>query len=250
MSRESNGVTPAMSEQISFWDEWNLKYRNTSLPQDEYNAKQLAYARNLILKRGNIRTVLEVGCGTGWLSTGIDDLAAVTGTDLSPGAIQEARNRQSRATFLSGDILDLHLDSRFDMVISTDTMAHIPDHSAFITKLASLLNPGGILLLMTQNPFVWYRTSWLSPVSTGQYRNWPRVDELRRLRKPQFRIETVTSIVPQGDLGMMRLLNSRYCAGILRRLIGPRAQEALFERLLLGKELIIIAHLKKPKDSG
>ena len=50
----------------------------------------------------NIR-VLEVGCGTGWLTEVLCDLGSVTAIDLSPRAIEIAQARGTDAKMIAGD---------------------------------------------------------------------------------------------------------------------------------------------------
>jgi hypothetical protein len=94
---------------------------------------------------------------------------------------------------------------------------------------------------MTQNPFVWTRYSQLSPVGPGQIRNWPSLKALKLLLADHFRILEVSSICPAGDRGILRIANSRYVAGVLRRLIGRERATALYERMLVGRELTVAA---------
>ena len=236
-------VIPPMDEQVSFWNDWNLRFRKLSQSMDAYQGRQLATARSWLSGATNAK-VLEIGCGTGWLTAALASFVSIVGMDLSTDAIEEARRRGSSATFLAGDVVGMEFPEQFNMVITVDTMAHVPDHAAFIGKVSSVLAPGGIFLLMTQNSFVWNRNSQLMPLAKGQVRKWPQLADLRKLLAPEFRIEHVTSIVPAGDRGILRLVNSRYCAGVLRKLLGAQRQQALYERLLIGKELIIVARRK------
>ncbi len=238
-----SAVIPPMEEQASFWNDWNLRFRKLSQSMDAYQNRQLETAKKW-LSGGGEPMVLEIGCGTGWLTAGLATLGTLVGIDLSNDAIEEARRRGSSASFLAGDIVKMDFPGRFDMVITVDTMAHVPDHAAFIGKVSSVLEPGGIFLLMTQNSFVWNRSSQLMPLAKGQVRKWPQLAELGELLTRDFQIEQVSSIVPAGDRGILRLMNSRYCAGVLRKLLGAERQQALYEWLLIGKELVIVARRK------
>jgi len=229
-----------MDEQVSFWNEWNLKYRKLDKEVDGYMARQIQVAMDS-LPKGRRGRVLEIGCGTGWLSAALCGFADVVGIDLSPEAIEEAKRRESGGQFFAGDVLALDLPGQFDLIVTADTMAHIPDHPAFIERVRNLLPVNGTLLLMTQNAFVWNRSSQLKAPGKGHFRKWPRLGELKQLLRPSFRIEKITSIVPQGDKGILRLLNSRYCAGVFRKIIGVQKQEELYEWALIGKELVIVA---------
>jgi 2-polyprenyl-3-methyl-5-hydroxy-6-metoxy-1,4-benzoquinol methylase len=234
---------PSMADQMAYWNDWNMRWRDHTQSFDFYQRRQLITALNL-LPRPSKTKVLEIGCGTGWLSASLAGFVSVTGFDLSDVAIEEAKRRGSRATFFQGDVHSVALIEKFEAIVTVDTMAHVPDHAAFIKRVAELLQPKGRLILMTQNPFVWRRSSTLLPQAKGQIRNWPELSALRELLKDRFKIKQVTSIVPAGDQKILRVLQSRYCAGVLRMIIGEKLQERLFERLMIGKEIIIVADLK------
>src|SRR5665647_1716472 len=76
-----------------------------------------------------VRTVLEVGCGSG------DNLAALaaggdyelTGTDIAPGALELAKQRVPQARLLLLDIEKAALPEQFDLVMSLQVVEHIQD---------------------------------------------------------------------------------------------------------------------------
>ncbi len=235
---------PPIDDQVAYWSDWNMRFRKGSQKLDVYQERQLSVARSLLPSTKDAR-VLEIGCGTGWLSAALSQYAQVVGIDFSSEAIEEARRRESSAQFLVGNIVTAEIPGGFDFILTVDTMAHVSDHVAFIGKVQRLLKPGGTFVCMTQNAFVWSRSSHILPLVKGLVRKWPRLGDLRKLLEPAFHIRKVASIVPAGDLGILRLANSRYCAGVLCKLIGKDRQQMLFERLLMGKELVIVATRRK-----
>lgn len=234
-------LLPSTDAQRAFWDDWNTSHRAEGL--DDFMRRQSEVLLRWAATIGERPRLLEVGCGTGWLTKiAVTRLGAeATGIDLSPAAIELARVACPEAEFVCGNFSATGLQGPFDVVVSADVIGHVPDHGEFIENVASLLRPGGILVLMTQNPFVWNRSSYLTPRGEGQLRNWPSLRELRRMLSTNFRILEVTSIVPGGDRGVLRLVNHRFLAGALRRLIGRRRATRLYERVLLGRELVVIA---------
>lgn len=123
-----------------------------------------AYQRFKWLKKnligGNIRT-LDAGCGEGAFTL----YAALRGNtaiglshDLASNQKASQYTKQlncSSATFVTGDLRTL--DKRatklgtFDQIICFETIEHILNDKKLIHNLASLLNPGGRLLLTTPN---------------------------------------------------------------------------------------------------
>jgi len=98
-------------------------------------------------------TVLDVACGAGF---GLDMLrqagAAAIGVDYDAGALLEVRRRQPAARLLRGDGACLPLkDASIDLVVSFETIEHVPDASALVHDIRRVLKPGGRLVLSTPN---------------------------------------------------------------------------------------------------
>lgn len=99
--------------------------------------------------------VLDVGCNTGYGTVRFAPVAArVVGVDVSPGAIEAARQRASdgRPEFVltSGFELPFPGDS-FDLVTSFQVLEHVPDPLAYLREIARVARPGGTVILATPN---------------------------------------------------------------------------------------------------
>jgi SAM-dependent methyltransferase len=104
---------------------------------------------------GRGRRAIVVGCGLG------DDAEHVAGLgfrtvafDIAPTAIRGARRRfpDSRVEYLVADLLDPPADwhRAFDLVVESITVQALPDppRAAAIANVASLVAPGGTLLVL------------------------------------------------------------------------------------------------------
>src|SRR5579863_8386094 len=78
---------------VRYWDEWNRTWRFRD-DHDEFMDRQAEIVRSVADTSGDQRIrVLDVGCGTGWLGNVLAERGLVTGTDLSPEAIAQGRER-------------------------------------------------------------------------------------------------------------------------------------------------------------
>ncbi len=76
--------------------------------------------------RPGARTVLELGCGTGALLSGLARSYSVTGVDRSPEMLSVAARAVPGARLLQGDITAVTLPYRFDVVMCMfDTLNHV-----------------------------------------------------------------------------------------------------------------------------
>ena len=95
--------------------------------------------------------VLDCACGVGYgserLARAGDGSHSVTGVDIDPAAIEYARSnyRSERIDFLCAD--GTRFDSEpFDLIVSFETIEHVPDPDALIDNFARLLKADGILV--------------------------------------------------------------------------------------------------------
>jgi 2-polyprenyl-3-methyl-5-hydroxy-6-metoxy-1,4-benzoquinol methylase len=105
--------------------------------------------------------ILDVGCGSGWLSEYFARLGYdVTGIDISADLIRMAQERidsvpynldhetQLRCRFLTHDIEVAPLAEKFDAVICYDSLHHLADERAVFRHLAAMLDIGGLLFIL------------------------------------------------------------------------------------------------------
>jgi ubiquinone/menaquinone biosynthesis C-methylase UbiE len=126
-------------------------------------------------------SALEIGCGTGKalveLSGKVGDTGQVHGMDLSPGMLQQAHARltkagqQERVTLLEGDGARLpYRDASFNIVFLSFTLElfDTPEIPLVLAECMRVLQPGGrlgvVAMLRTANPgwivrlYEWFHT--------------------------------------------------------------------------------------------
>lgn len=95
-------------------------------------------------------SMLDVGCGTGWISRiWADSGAQVTG--LEPSEARAAIARERRLRVLSCYAEDLGTDECYDLIVIRHVIEHLEDPAAILRSLSSRLKPGGLLLLVVPN---------------------------------------------------------------------------------------------------
>ncbi len=242
----TDGVPP-LAVQTKFWNEWNLSHL-ASAKRDSFQLQQrdVAYAAAAraaaALEEERPLRILDFGCGTGWLGASLTSFGDVHGIDLSPAAIERGRQEFPDVHLIAGSFTYEALNGPFDLIVSSDVIAHVADQRAYVLRAAGLLRPGGIFLVMTQNGFVWHRSSQLVPQGHGQIRNWPTLKALRgMLEDGGFRILRIGSIQPAGDRGVLRVLNNRPLRGVFKLLGLGAFWRTFLERLRAGRDFTIEA---------
>ncbi|MFN2328354.1 MAG: methyltransferase domain-containing protein [Chromatocurvus sp.] len=102
----------------------------------------------------NVRTILEIGCGTGRLTRELKarfPKAKITAIDISQAMIRHAREQVPGPEYRVGDA-EAYLqlpDQQFDLIVSNATVQWFVDLDKGIEGMASALAPGGFLALGT-----------------------------------------------------------------------------------------------------
>jgi len=100
------------------------------------------------------KRILEVGCGTGrWLAELLPVAQEIHGLDLSPGMLQQARQRLQSFSLICGHASHLpFFDSVFDLIFCVNAFHHFPQPRAFISEARRVLRPGGALAIIGMDP--------------------------------------------------------------------------------------------------
>jgi len=106
---------------------------------------------------GGALDILDVGCGAGLASEALARAGhRVTGLDAAPEALAAARAHAEA----SGPSIDYQVTTaealadsgaQFDIVTTLEVVEHVADVDLFLTSCASLVKPGGMLVLSTLN---------------------------------------------------------------------------------------------------
>ncbi|MDB4909656.1 MAG: Methyltransferase type 11 [Gemmatimonadetes bacterium] len=195
--------------------------------------------------------VLEVGCAAGDLLVPLRDAGfRVTGVELSDHAATIARDRHQLHVH-TGTLGDAPLAGQsFDAVIMRNVIEHVPDPKGDLEKAASLLRPGGLLTLRTDN---------VASLDARLFRSlWYGLDLPRHLTL--FSPRTLTASVRSAGLEVTEVqyslvpthwimslqywISDRRAIAPASRLMSPR------NPLLLAMGLAIAAVQKVLHDSG
>lgn len=102
-----------------------------------------------------ITRILDIGCGTGYLTKLLCTLfpcAMITAIDLAPGMIEIAKEycpTTSKLKFICGDIEEMAFSGHFDLIISNATFQWFNQLPTTLNKLDHLLSAQGLLCFST-----------------------------------------------------------------------------------------------------
>ena len=178
-------------------------------PLHELNPARLGYVRDRIALSG--ARVLDVGCGGGLLSEAMArEGAQVTGLDLAPDLVEIAKLHLLESglkvdyRLQSVEALAIEQPGSFDAITCMEMLEHVPDPASVLAACATLLAPGGRLLLSTLNrtPAAFAvaivgaeYVAGLLPRGTHSYASFIKPSELGAwLREAGFELEDVSGL--------------------------------------------------------
>lgn len=155
-------------------------------------------------------TAIDIGCGGGLATEPLARLGAeAVGLDVTEENLAAAR-RHAEAEGLAIDYRLMTAEAhaaagaRYDLVVSLEVVEHVPDPDAFLTAAATLVAPGGLIVLATINRTAKslalakfaaeYVLRWL-PRGTHDWRKFLKPSEMARpLRDAGLEIEKVQGV--------------------------------------------------------
>jgi SAM-dependent methyltransferase len=129
------------------------------------------------------RSLLDVGCGTGWFSARAAERGArVTSLDLGTGLLARTRAR-CPTTPVAGDACRLPFaEHAFDVVVSSECIEHTLDPMAAVAEIHRVTRPGGLFLITVPNQRWHFAATFANAFGLRPYEgyeHWVRWRDLR-----------------------------------------------------------------------
>ncbi len=131
------------------------------------------------------KSILELGCGT---ALNLEKILTLNlkfkkylGLDFSPDMLKIAKSKfedVSNVKFQQKDITYLEdIDEKFDIIICTWVLSHLPSPSQVINQAQKLLSPQGRLFLIFFSKPKWFVNIWLYPFAKYLFKTNPLSDK-------------------------------------------------------------------------
>ncbi|WP_439582929.1 glycosyltransferase [Dyadobacter bucti] len=115
-----------------------------------YYKNQIRYLKFIIPEQAS---VLQIGCGTGFLLDALQPARGV-GIDSSESFIAYARERRDKHRFFAMDAEDFRLDETFDFILLSDSVGDFMDVQKVFTQMQRVCTPQTRIVIISTN-FLW-----------------------------------------------------------------------------------------------
>ena len=156
--------------------------------------------------------------------------------------VATAKARYPQLKFIAGDFLTADLPrEHFDVVVSVAVISLFEDRRRFLHRVSELLKCRGHLVLICQHRFIWDRTDFIRRSHGEISLNWLNMGELKQLLRDRFSVLHSETVIPAGNRGILRLINSYRLNGWIEKVVPEPYIVRLKERIGLGKSLAVVA---------
>lgn len=186
--------SPEMDAQVLFILDWKETFSSSRLSPREKDEglgfpwhtrflQQAGWTRDLrgyLFEQAGLaqaQRVLEVGCGTGAILSGLSTTATVHGLDFDLARLAEAALHAPQAVLVCGDALHLpYPAAAFDITFCHFLLLWLPDPLQALLEMARLTRPGGYVLALAEPD---YDARVDKPESLASLGRW-QAESLRR----------------------------------------------------------------------
>ncbi len=202
---------------------------------------------------------LEIGCGTGFVLSGIEKAFPkidLFGSEIYNAGLSYAAQRLERASLFQMDARCIPFKAEFDVIGAFDVLEHIQEDEAVLSQMYKALKPGGgIIITVPQHPSLW---SWVDERAC-HVRRYTACDMINKLEACGFSILRKTSFVslllPLIKLTRLSKTKKKKECNIVSGLKTNRLLDLIFEKILgiergiirlggnlpIGSSLLIVA---------
>jgi SAM-dependent methyltransferase len=196
------------------------------------------------------KTFMEIGCGTGFVLSGIRQEfpeLALSGSEVFSEGLNFASERLPGVELFQMDAKRIPFQEQFDVVGAFDVLEHIKEDQEVLSQMhQATRSKGGILITVPHHPFLWSGSD-----DYARHVRRYKTSELRtKVKRAGFRIIRVTSFV---SLLMPLLVISRFQQRFSRNEFDPSAEfnissamNTTLEKILWGERGMIRAGLSFP----
>lgn len=169
----------------------------------------------------DFKSLLEIGCGTGYVLSGIARKfpgAELKGSEIYTSGLNFAAERLPNIHLMQMDAREIPFVDEFEVIGAFDVLEHIKDDNLVLEESYRALKPGGLMILtVPQHPWLWSATDEYA----YHERRYTNSELSEKLRRAGFEVVRSTSFV---TLLLPAMMLSRFFKNLTRKNTNPVAE--------------------------
>jgi len=144
---------------------------------------------------GDFKSLLEVGCGTGYVLCGVKNRfreVALTGSEISTAGLVHAKKRLPGVRLIQMDAREIPFKNEFDAIGAFDVIEHIAEDELVLRQLHEALTARGLMIItVPQHAWLWSAVD----ESACHVRRYDAADLHNKIARAGFEVLCSTSFV-------------------------------------------------------
>lgn len=185
LAEVSEGYEPSFFAQIATLEANNFWFRSRN--------RLILWALQYYFPQA--KNFLEIGCGTGFVLSGIEKAfpkLTCCGSEIVSTGLTFAAQRLARAELFQMDARHIPFENQFDVIGAFDVLEHIKEDPTVLAEMyRATQTDGGIILTVPQHPWLWSQAD-----DYAHHVRRYRAQELKtKVERAGFKVARVTSFV-------------------------------------------------------
>jgi SAM-dependent methyltransferase len=143
----------------------------------------------------NQKNFLEIGCGTGFVLSGLEKSFSqlqLSGSEIFTQGLEFASQRLNRTQLFQIDALHIPFQDEFDGIGAFDVLEHIKEDHLVLGQIYQALKPqGSLILTVPQHPWLWSQAD----DHASHVRRYQSQELKKKVQQAGFKIVKITSFV-------------------------------------------------------
>lgn len=205
-----------------------------------------------ILKRRfrPMKTFLEIGCGTGFVLSGVHSAfpeVSLSASEIDFAGLPFVRQKVESADIFQMDARRIPFREEFDVIGAFDVIEHIEEDEEVLNQIYNACKPGGgVIITVPQHPSLWSEVD----VFSRHQRRYTKSELVGKIRRAGFEIVDTTSFVslllPLMFMSRLKPQSKKEDFDPIRELSLPRFLNRMFCWIMDFERILIRAGLRFP----
>jgi len=137
---------------------------------------------------GNSLSMLEIGCGTGYVLSGLkkNNVLKLTGSEIYLEGLKYAKENNPGVDFFQVDICKVSFENKYDVIGCFDVLEHIERDEEALKNIYASLKPGGLLLISV--PAYMFLWSFMDEINKHK-RRYSKKELLTKIKAAGFSVQ-------------------------------------------------------------